>query len=248
MVVLAPGLLDSMLRHFAGQMLRAYHDGITMNDGSKYYLAFLGQKGDMEFQAKSSHAVRNYLHLGVDKGMCFTCLAGHDGFPFEDCTDLAAWIATMHSRSPFDPANPEPLGPIPFGDKPELKYLPDLFHFLKHGIYRDAGGSAIVLLGRLGYFDANVPGESRAQEAILDRTWQHFKFWVSTEGKCVHLRSFSRQMLHLGTNTAFPWGGWKGSDSMRILQWLIFFCGLCLGNPKQPDHVPVLRAVARTLE
>jgi hypothetical protein len=238
-----PGIQDEMLEDFACQLQKAYHDGIEVADGITLYLAYCGQKGDMDWQALTSHSVRNFRHLGVGKPMCLKCFAGMPGYEFEDCSDNAAWIATMYAERPWEADDPEPLGIIvTFQGAPEKKYLDDLFHFLKHGLYREIGASFIVLLGRLGYF-AGEPGEGNSQEAILERAWSNFSFWAKTNSKAIHMKSFSRQMLHLPHNNSFPWGGWKGSDSMKVLQWLRFILAFFISQPRSDDHLCVLRAM-----
>ena len=70
-----------------------------------------------------------------------------------------------------------------------------------------------------------------------------------------NIKNFTKDTFHYANYESWPWGGWKGSDTLLILRWLVVLLRQgCVGaggsrakpllkHPAEVDHLPVFRAV-----
>ena len=92
-----PELLDELLEHVISDMATLADEGLELQDGSRLWLATLGNKGDWDYLCKVAHLTRSYRNAPKfptsktpDKPMCHLCLAGSPDLPFEDvCLDVS---------------------------------------------------------------------------------------------------------------------------------------------------------------
>ena len=190
---------------------------------------------------------RSYYNTGVRENhpMCSLCMAGHDAVPFEDLTDSAEWISTLHSERPWPSGNPPSLSTIPFqNDCPETIFRLDLFHCYKCGLGRDLTGSTLILLAQLQYFDFTSDDECNLP-ARLERAWGSFNLWCRTTGKSPAIHSFSKALLNYKNARSFAWCNVKGSDNTLITSWLLFFIKLSSQNDSR--HARLEQVLIETL-
>ena len=94
----------------------------------------------------------------------------------------------------------------------------DPFHVCKYGIGRHFCGSALVLLASWNTWGAAALNFDER----MTRAFDDFLFCCSVELKGTpHCKSFTRDGLHFDRETSFPWAGWKGSDTMLVLRWMV---------------------------
>ena len=194
-----------------------FHKGITDMEGNRWYGIFIGLKGDSPALAKAGRLNATFMHLGRNRRMCHFCDAGLDGIPWEDTTPSAAWKLTTFNTRPW--TIPSELLRIPFcRNAPEKMYRNDAFHVIKYGIGRHYTASIIVCLCDFDIW----PGQSGSVEAKFERAYRDFRECCKRDLKaCPHLKAFTREMLHYGTKNDFPFGGWKGADTMLLLRWMV---------------------------
>jgi hypothetical protein len=114
---------------------------------------------------------------------------------------------------PFEPAE---------GGKPEKIMKPDPFHVLKVGVLREFVGSLISVFCLLGYFDHR--GDLCNYPARLSRAYALFNWFCSGTGKKAAMRSFTKMNLNVAAiSRSFPWLNCKGSDTILVIKWLLFF-------------------------
>ena len=230
-----PGLLKSLLNAVSLDLGRACRDGVV-HCGNLYHFAVLGMKGDLEYHAKCGLLTRSYMNVGHRNPIpcCSECGAGGPGLPFEDCRVSAAWRGTMYQDPPW--VQQPPFHPIPFEDWDSglaaRFFKRDTFHIFRLGIARNFIGPAIVLLCHDGFLDS--PGDGYGVDDRLNRAWASFTLWCNAHRlNPSTIRSFSRQKLHYPTAASFPWLSCKGSDTVLLLRWLLFFAKLHLTTAPQ---------------
>ena len=207
-----------MLQKIADECVELFNSGIVIF-GQKYYMVCLGLKADQPAQAKAGNFTRSFANLGQNKGCCFECLAGLNAYPFEEVSAQPAWLATLHAQVPWNQASP--LVQIPH--KPfqsETFFLKDPFHIFKQTMGGHFVASCLILMVDLQfYFEAT----NNSVENILDRLYADFNFWVKHEWRGLvrpNIKRFTRQILHFPNNYSFPFGRFKGSDTMLLVRWL----------------------------
>ena len=124
-----------------------------------------------------------------------------------------------------------------------------MFHCFKLGLGRDLCGS-LVLLVRLGYYDDPDGSDSNERniKARLNRAYQHFKLWRLASGKTAALRYFSPGLFNFKKISDFPWSSTKGSDTMLLLQYNLFFVTILLQRPSLPQgHARLFRTLKKTI-
>lgn len=231
-----PGLLMSILGQMSEDLEQVCLRGLD-HGGNRYWFALLGFKADLEYAAKSGMLTRSYQNVGTrnDLPCCHQYLAGGPLFPFEDFGDQAQWKNTCLRDPPWTRTRQPPFSHLSFEPwntgRAALWFRHDIFHIFRLGVARNFIGSAIVLLAFDSFFDA--PGDGIGLDARLVRAWSHFVLWCDAHSATPSgIRSFSRQKLHMQTQTSFPYVGCKGADSILLLRWLKWFTGLQLqSNP-----------------
>lgn len=215
-------------------------NGIEVN-GEVWFPVCLGVKGDQPALIKSGNFKRSYMNMGRNRGCCWECLAGFDGYNFEDTTPNASWIPTIGLSNPWPQNAPSPLLQIPsYSANPVLFWRRDPFHAFKQTIGGHFAASLIVLFAcDVGLWKAD--GLSSAVDEMLARAFYDFAFWVKHEWRGFvvnHIKAFTRQILHFKDQLAFPFARFKGSDQMILLRWLrhlvlhgpVFETDVCRGD------------------
>eukprot|EP00439_Symbiodinium_sp_Y106_P035233 s5027_g4.t1 len=68
------------------------------------------------------------------------------------------------------------------------------------------------------------PWDTNCSNKLLDIPFSldvpEFVFRVELRGT-PHCKAFTRDGLHFDRETSYPWAGWKGSDTMLVLRWLV---------------------------
>ena len=232
---MAPELLRSMLATVSADLGKLAAEGFDM-DGKRWKVAVLGMKGDLEYHQKTGLLTRSYLNVGTVRSLpcCHVCSAGLARHPFEDVSEGASWVSTIHAR-PGPWTRPPPFEGIPFGDwtcaadaRVASWFRLDAFHVFRLGIARNFIASTILLLCFEGFFEPQAPGGKKL-EGQLVTAWAWFQLFCNVEGaKAQGLRSFSRDRLHFKKANSFPHITGKGSDSVLILKFLRWFVALQL--------------------
>ena len=172
-----PHIYQDMLALYASELKSLFCDG-TECCGQRFYVALLGNKGDLKHMAeKVAHLTRSCAHMGKTNmlHMCSLCMAGGPGYPWDELAERPAWVDTLFHSRPWD-ETPH-LCTIPFDDQaPEALFRLDLFHLIKVGLGRDIAG-AIVLLCRLKFFDDGTPAQAVKLSARLHRAHKVFRLW-----------------------------------------------------------------------
>ena len=207
--------LDSI----AKQCARLFSEGIRHNN-KQYFGILIGIKGDSPALTKMGRLNRAFNRLGYDKGICHLCLGGKLGYPWECMDDSANWIQSIGMVKPWDTARFNEIQQIPMSPVfPEGMFRNDPFHVCKYGIGRPFVASSIVLLGSWDTW----PGGSVQFDNIMHRASQDFSFCCQRElnGATPHCKAFTRDLLHFPRDSSFPFGGWKGADTLLLLRWLV---------------------------
>ena len=185
-------------------LARAFTTGITVG-GEQWFLVLIGIKGDQPALNKAGRFTRTFQHLQGDKGVCFHCLAGQAGLPWEDLTSQAQWRNTLYAQRPWVDIRPSCFLPVPYSrEAPERMFRSDPMHLLKLGVGRHFLASSIIVLG-----DYNVwPGSSESVEKLLLLSHSDFVWCCKNEiQQTPNLKGFTKDLLHWPRRSAFPWGG-----------------------------------------
>ncbi|CAE7718453.1 unnamed protein product, partial [Symbiodinium pilosum] len=228
-------VLDGMLGACAEDLRSLFSTGVMVGS-TKYYGALVGCKGDSKWHATVAKLLRSYTRLGEVncKPICAECLGGDPLFPFEQTGDDAKWVETLYESVPWDPAFLGPLESIPFDiHEPARKYKRDLLHVFKIGLGRDVAGGIMTLLSRFfRWFDA--PGDSISLDNRLKRMHARFSLFCLADGRCPHLRCFTKDSMHMPRVDSYAFTNTKGSDTMLLMLWLKLECNLALASHR--DH------------
>lgn len=245
----------------ADDCCKLFHEGVRVNSKSgsacqQFYGICLGHKGDFPALVKAGHLTRSFQNLGSAKGMCPFCEAGKPGVEWEDVSPEAAWVQSMWSSDPWLENDASPFRRVPCDQsRPANFYKSDPFHIFKYGIGRHFCASAIVVLCQWNYF----PGTTQNVMDMLNRAHADFKWSCKHEiaHGCPNMKGFTKELFHFPRNSSYPWGGWKGSDTLLLLRWFLRFLRYGVkaeGQPTRPNislkesaldptHIPVLDAI-----
>lgn len=217
-------LWKDMAKEIADDCCKLFHDGVQVCDQGgrqqQFYGIVLGHKGDFPAHCKIGNLCRSFMNLGNPAGMCPFCLAGTPGMDWEDTSPAAPWVGSMWATEPWMENNAPALRQVPCDQSRAANfYKGDPFHIFKYGIGRHFGASCVVILGQWGYF----PGPTTNVKDVLARAHNDFKW--SCKHEIAHatpnMKGFTKELFHFPRLDSFPWGGWKGSDSMLVLRWLL---------------------------
>jgi hypothetical protein len=140
-------------------------------------------------------------------------------------------------KIPFEPAD-EP-------HKPEILHRKDIFHIVKVGTGRDCVGSCIFILAMLTYFDLEPHGTKNIDDRLC-RAHSLLELYAISCGKTLFLRSFTKASFNIKrVSSSFPWIGCKGSDTMILFHWLVFFLGIL---DVRPEHEYLVKAMKETCQ
>ena len=109
------GLLQAAFERVAVDMQSLFEVGVDI-DGTTYFGATLGVKGDLKFHHQMGPLTRSYFNVGTKANhpICSLCMAGLDGVPFEDVSPSAAWLQTVFQEKPWEDGCTPALAKIPF--------------------------------------------------------------------------------------------------------------------------------------
>ena len=139
----------------------------------------------------------------------------------------------------------------PFTDTaPEQLFHADMFHVFKLGVGRHYVASTLV--AQFGY----VPCRTSNTEDLLAAAYADFLQGCSELKQAPSVKAFTRDILHFSKHMSFPWGGWKGADTLMLCRWLLLLFrkglysenGSCrltplLVHPFEASHEPLLPLV-----
>lgn len=213
--------------------------------GCQWFAACTGAKGDLKWVQRVGQLNRCFgSQTSINKAMCHECLAGTSDLPFEDHVHCPCWAPTCFTRRPYD-VRPV-LCHIPFEHQPENEedapherfYRRDIFHNTKQGVFRYFVASCVMLILKLRYFDD--PGGSNRRDVVLDRAYNHFKWFCSTTGRSPALRSFSLSFFNSPNWFTYPWVNCKGSDTSHLLAWVHTMLVGFMNDPLKEEHMAIL--------
>ena len=242
-----PQLIPFLMDLICQDLRRMFYEGIQV--GNRLITpVFLGLKADIKFHHSISNFSRWYTRMGrtTDIPYCHECLAGAAGLPAEDISERPSWEQTIFTQRPWD--SQPVLTQVPFDrNRPESMHRRDPFHTLKMGLFRHVTGSILAVCILWGYFHDEDSADGNSIPILIKRSHGHFRLWASTFKKSPALRSFSKALMNWPNLSTSPWFNTKGSDVMLLVKWLYDYIGLVLLNPKQPDHIPVLKVMRSVL-
>ena len=231
MRVLFEGVYQRLLEVLTEELLQL-QKGFTYND-ELWHVAILGVKGDMPFLAKSGNLVRHWLraarkdNAADPAGVCWLCMAGKAGVPFEDFNQNCLWSVTP-ATSPWC-ERPVLLRLWHPENAPEAFFKPDIWHNFHGGAGADFIASALTeSLTHL------LEGSKDARCAEVDGLLMD---WVQNhDGKMPYSGHFSAERLALTSYQVQPSACWsKHADTrayFRFLEhWLQSRAADCDGHP-----------------
>ena len=112
------------------------------------------------------------------------------------------------------------------------------FHNTKQGVFRYFVASCVMLMLKLRYYDD--PDGSNRRDVVLDRAYNHFKWFCSTTGRSPALRSFSLSFINSPNWFTFPWVNCQGSATSHLLAWVHTMLVGFMNDPLKQDHMAVL--------
>ena len=244
-----PEVYDGIMNVMVDDLLKLHTTGVSVR-GQTFYAVLIANKGDLKHMAeKVCKLTRSYAHLSNKNQLeiCHLCLAGGPGLPWEEAGQYPSWAPTMFVARPWSSDPVLSRAPFEVG-RPESLYQLDLFHLFKVGIGRDIAGG-ICLLARLGYYDNPACAEPRNLLSRLRRAHKSFRLWCLATHNSAGLRYFSPSFFNVKKMSDFAWTNSKGSDTMLLLQYLLFFVTLHLqqmGMCQQP-HRQLFRLLQSTI-
>ena len=242
-----PHIIDELMKKLATNFHRLFHEGVTLPDGSQYFGAVIGIKGDMDFHKKAMRLTRSYSNLGNDIEICHHCKAGGPHYGFEDYSENPAWEESLYQERPWPLEDPPPFSLVPYDRQcPERILQGDIFHIVKLGVARDIIGGCLILLLRLGFMD--YPGSTTNIDDRFQRSHSYFAMWCRAQGKSPGLRKFSKAFFNMKSLVSAPWANCKGSDSVLLLQWLSFTLKLYIQNPPVQGHTVLLKNMLQVVD
>ena len=227
-----PAIIDKLLLEVAMNLKELFETGVRLSgpNGTTIFAAMVSIKGDMDFHKKVMNLTRSYSNLGTVnlREICHHCLAGGEAHAFEDYSETPSWSSSCYQSRPW--VSEPHLARIPFDSSaPEKALQGDLMHIFKLGVGRDIVGGVVIILLRKGFFD--VEGMSKDIRCRFERAHSSFKLWCHAEGKSAGLRSFTKSFFNMTSLVSAPWCNSKASDTILLLQWLVFFIRLNLIHP-----------------
>ena len=191
--------------------------------GQVWHLIMVGCKGDLPFLAKTGNFVRHWLRADrkddartrhrPSPGVCWLCLGGTDGRPWEDVNQNALWNATP-TTIPWE--IPSPLMSLfHSAGSPETMFHTDLFHNFHGGLGMYFVSSSLVEC--LSLLDGTV------DERASQMTAAHVE-WASMKGnRLPHSGRFKKQRVGLTSLQVMPDAKWAKFDDTRsylsFMEW-----------------------------
>lgn len=244
-----PAVIDKLLLEVSMNLRELFETGVKLSGpaGATIFAAMVSIKGDMDFHKKVMNLTRSYSNLGTVslREICHHCLAGGEAYAFEDYRETPSWSSSCYQSRPW--VSEPYLALIPFDSSaPEMALQGDMMHIFKLGVGRDIVGGVVIILIRKGFFDAD--GMSKDIRFRFERAHSNFKLWCHSEGKSAGLRSFSKSFFNMTSLVSAPWCNSKASDTILLLEWLVFFIRLNLIHPVVDGHEALLKPMLQLCE
>ena len=244
-----PHIIDTLYEELKVNMSDLFYNGVKLDNGTVFYGACVGIKGDMDYHAKIFKLERSYSHVGTknELDICHLCHAGRPGCKFEDFSESPVWLPTALQTRPWDLNDPPSLVMLPCDQAaPERILQNDVFHMLKLGVGRDIVGGVLVILLRLKFFD--YEGSSVNLPDRFVRAHSYFAMWAKATNHSPGLRSFSKAYFCMKTLISAPWSNSKASDTVLLLKWLVFTLNYQLQHPAVPGHEKLLKEMRQVCQ
>ena len=143
--------LDKIFESLAEELRALYYEGVELfvgNKSERFYIAFVGLKGDWPIHIRIGKLTRHFSKKGVlrtshNSGICHLCRAGETHYPPNDYSVDAAWRSTYLTKRPWNEEGPFFCIPQPSPAR-ELMHKFDLFHLLLKGCFAELAGSSLV--------------------------------------------------------------------------------------------------------
>ena len=230
---------QALLRHLADDLLKLQSG--FLHRGETWYLINIGCKGDMPWLAKTGEFLRHWLRAErkeqarsravAPPGVCWLCLAGTAGKPWEDVNQQALW-ASSPTRAPW--ANqPALLDLYHSSRQPEAIFHADLFHNFHGGLGMYFVSSSIVECLAL------IPGSVDRKVEEMAKALEH---WAAMPGnRMPHSGKFNKQRVGLTSMQVMPDAHWSKFDDTRV--YLSFLHWWLEGHENQINGDPVLSRI-----
>ena len=175
-------VLESFLGVLADEAAELMEKGLVIGrEKETWYPCFMGVKGDQPALIRVGHLNRSFRNLAKDKGMCWECLAGFDGIPFEDTSSSAHWRSTIGLVQPWSESTASPFLKVPHNREASHEiWRRDPFHAYKQSLGGHFAASAIVLFA----YDFKLwrqPGASVEASYTLKTAFDDFRYFIRHE-------------------------------------------------------------------
>ena len=197
-------------------------DGVSGEDGSKYYAAVLFCKGDLPFLHKVGRLWRSFYNAPKREssakdctGICHLCDAGIPTVPYEDLSMEGEWTLTCGTTDPwlFYPEMLENCTHLK--NFPAAFFTPDPFHCWHLGEGRNFVSNCIRMV--LPFVAGNNI------EDQLDALFEDYKRYCAQHKRQAYASRFNQQLFAL-TGTDFPHGSWtKGNFTTSLVKWMAHY-------------------------
>ena len=209
--------------------------------GETWYLINIGCKGDMPWLAKTGDFSRHWLRAERKAqarsrsaplpGVCWLCLAGTAGKPWEDVNQDAAW-AKSPTTSPWA-SRPALLDLYHSSRQPEAIFHADLFHNFHGGLGMYFVSSSLVECMALisGTVDEKV-----------DQMAKGLAEWAALPGNSMpHSGKFCKQRIGLTSMQVMPDAHWSKFDDTRV--YIVFLHWWLERRENQINGDPILSRI-----
>ena len=214
--------------------------------GEVWHLILVGCKGDLPFLAKTANLQRHWLRAERKEearsrqrpapGVCWLCLGGTDGRPWEDVNQNALWNVTP-CTIPWD-TPPPLLSLFHSAGSPETTFHTDLFHNFHGGLGMYFVSSSLAEC--LSLLDGTV------DERVSQLTAAH-RAWSSIKGNHLpHSGVFKKQRIGLTSLQVMPEAKWAKFDDTR--SYLSFMEWWMLQRENAVRHSEVLSRVLAAVQ
>ena len=199
--------------------------GVRDDSGQCFSMAIIAVSGDWQWLIKAGGLSRNFYHCekkpraegATPVGVCHWCLAGRDGYPFEDSRANASWRTTQFLNNDFPYTSAPVLLQLPHeSDKPARLFMYDLFHSYHLGMGKTFLGSALALISE------KQPGGN------IDLRFQNlttvFLQWAEDNKITPQIKALSKENLKWPDKKTFPNAQWnKGSTTTTVLKFVVWW-------------------------
>ena len=208
---------DDIGLHISKAYFRLQTEGFQYN-GRKYHAVFLALTGDNPFLAKVGHLERSFARVAKKSGdaafngICWQCLAGTHGVPFENLNLNTEWASTVYESLPWIHQPPFLQGlQHPEEDlmAPRL-FAFDVWHNMHGGMAKHMVASTIAEI---------VPNmEENSLEKRIQEIDGAYQVWRRASKLTLHCGHLDRELFGIESGLQVcPNGTWSKFNDSRIL-------------------------------